>query len=264
MSSSESNNNRYVKCVSIAVLLCALVLAQSTAAAPKTIGTLDAKTSNLLEFIGTLEAPGGYDSYSYYAAAPPPKPLTQMTIAEVLAWQDRIDARSKSEAAGRFQIMEDTLRPLVQSEGINTGRLFDVEMQNRLAVLLLKRRGWDPSAQNHIAMANSLAREWAALPVVSGPNKGKSYYRNTKGARNRAQTTPDIFLDVLKNGSKTTAVLKAVKLSRSYRRVTSIKNRSVTLESMTRVKRVKTRKIKGGEITQSKVIVFNTDPFKLE
>ncbi len=255
----------YVKYVSVSVLLLLGLTAQSSyAAPPRTVTVLDAKTSNLLEFIGTLEAPGGYNSYSYYAAAPPPKPLTQMTIAEVLAWQERIDARSKSEAAGRFQIMEDTLRPLVRNHGIDTRLLFDVNMQNRLAVILLKRRGWDPRSPNHIAIANSLAKEWAALPVVSGSNKGKSYYRNTKGARNRAQTTPAIFLDVLKNGSKATAVLKAVKLSRSYRRVASIKNRSVTIESITRVKRVKTRKVKGGDIAQSKVIVFNTDPFKLD
>ncbi len=255
----------YVKCVNITVLIMAIFATTSShAAPPRTVTTLDAKTSNLLEFIGTLEAPGGYDSYSYYAAAPPPKPLTQMTIAEVLAWQDRIDARSKSEAAGRFQIMEDTLRPLVRNHGIDPKQLFDVNMQSRLAVILLKRRGWDPLSPNHIAVANSLAKEWAALPVVSGPNIGKSYYRNTKGARNRAQTTPAIFLDVLKNGSKVTAVLKAVKLSRSYRRVASIKNRSVTIESITRVKRVKTRKVKGGDITQSKVIVFNIDPFKLD
>lgn len=263
--SKTAHKFSYVKCGSIAVLLSLGLSVQSShAAPPSTVATLDAKTSNLLEFIGTLEAPGGYDSYSYYAAAPPPKPLTKMTIAEVLAWQDRIDARSKSEAAGRFQIMEDTLRPLVRNHGIDPRQLFDVNMQNRLAVILLQRRGWNPQSPNHIAMANSLAKEWAALPVVSGPNKGKSYYRNHKGARNRAQTTPAIFLDVLKNGTNATAVLKAVKLSRSYRRVASIKNRSVTIESITRVKRVKTRKVKGGDIEQSKVIVFNTDPFKLD
>ena len=55
---------------------------------------VDAKTAGVLDFIGSIEAPAGYNAYSYYASSPPPKPLTTMTISEVLAWQERIDRTS--------------------------------------------------------------------------------------------------------------------------------------------------------------------------
>ena len=64
----------------------------------------------MLDPTGSQDAPGGYDVYSNYAAAPPPKPLTTMTENEVIASQDMIDAQSRSKDAGRFQILEDTRR----------------------------------------------------------------------------------------------------------------------------------------------------------
>ena len=108
-----------------------------------------------------------------------------MTVREVLAWQDRVDRYSKSEAAGRFQIIEDTLRGMVRKHGIDTSQLFDVAMQNRLAMILLDGRGWNPNSKAYVKMANSLAEEWAALPLVSGPNKGLSAHHHDKRAKNR-------------------------------------------------------------------------------
>jgi hypothetical protein len=258
-------NGIYVNLTNITAGIALIIaLATATVAAPNNNQPIDPKTAGLLEFIGTLEAPKGYDSYSYYAAAPPPRPLTTMTIREVLAWQDRIDARSKSEAAGRFQIMEDTLRGLVTSEGVNQNLVFNKATQNRLGMMLLKRRGWNPESQNYVAMANSIAKEWAALPLVSGPKTGQSVYRNLKGPKNRAQTTPAIYLDVLKNGSKSNAVLRAVKLSRTHRRVASIESRGVKIRRISSVKSTKASNVTGGAITPSKIIVFNTDPFQLD
>ena len=258
-------NMNYVKWINIAAAIALqLFTATSVTAGPDTGSKIDLKTAGLLNFIGTLEAPKGYDSYSYYAAAPPPKPLTTMTIRQVLAWQDRIDARSKSEAAGRFQIMEDTLRGLVRSNGVNPNLVFNEATQNRLGMMLLKRRGWNPNGQDYVAMANSIAKEWAALPLVSGPNKGQSVYRNLKGPKNRAQTTPGIYLDVLKNSSKSNAVSRAVKLSRTHRRVASIESRGVKIRRISSVKTTKKSNVTGGSITPSKIIVFSTDPFQLD
>ena len=129
-------------------------------------GRVDARTSGLLEFIGSLEAPGGYDVYSHYAATPPPKPLTTMTVNEVLAWQGSIDARFRSEAAGRFQIMKDTLRDyLVPTMDLTGEERFSPGMQNAMAMALMRRRGWDPDGRDHAAMGNALALEWGALPL---------------------------------------------------------------------------------------------------
>jgi hypothetical protein len=258
-------NRIYVNLVNI-IAGFALVIALATAAVatPNNTQTIDPKTAGLLEFIGTLEAPGGYNTYSYYAAAPPPRPLTTMTIREVLAWQDRIDARSKSEAAGRFQIMEDTLRRLVTSKGINQNLLFNEATQNRLGVILLKEAGWNPLGTNYVTMANNIAKVWAGLPLVSGPRRGESVYRNLKGPKNRAQSTPEIYLDVLKNGSTNRTVLRAVQLSKTHRRVASIESRGVKIRRISSVRTTKPSKVTGGAITPSKIIVFNTDPFQLD
>ena len=102
----------------------------------------------------------------------PPRPLTQMTVAEVLAWQDSIDRRYRSEAAGRYQILEDTLRGLK----FNPGALFDETTQDALCDQLLVRRGWNRLCAGEITttkFADSLAREWASLPVTSN-QRGQS------------------------------------------------------------------------------------------
>ena len=142
----------------------------------------------LLDFIGEHESEGAarrlkisaYDVvWGGIAAKHRPAKLSAMTIAEVLAWQDSIDAMYRSEAAGRYQIMEDTLRSLYREAGMTGADLFDRAGQDRLAVALLKRRGLDMFLDGRLsaeAFANNLAREWASLPMVSGPKRGRSYY----------------------------------------------------------------------------------------
>ena len=234
------------------------------ACAETRLDRIDARTAGLLEFIGSLEAPGGYDVYSHYAAAPPPKPLTTMTVNEVLAWQDSIDARSRSEAAGRFQIMEDTLRGyLVPTMGLTGEERFSREMQNAMAVALMRRRGWNPKSQSHVAMGNALALEWAALPLLSGPRAGQSAHRNAKGVRNRALTTPEVFLAVLKDPTRQDMVTRARKPAVTKRiagsRVTRVED----------IRRTSTRPyspkgITGGPLTPSRVIRFRVDPYAQE
>jgi muramidase (phage lysozyme) len=109
----------------------------------------------------------------------PKKPLTTMTIGEVLAWQDSIDPMHRSEAAGRYQILEDTLRHLYAEAGLTLKSLFDKAGQDALAIALLKRRGLDKYLSGKLTVGqfcNELAKEWASLPVVSGKGKGRSYY----------------------------------------------------------------------------------------
>jgi hypothetical protein len=210
--------------VSAAIVIAAGFLSTASFANTRSLSldaiVVDAKTAGVLDFIGSIEAPAGYNAYSYYASSPPPKPLTSMTISEVLAWQERIDRTSRSEAAGRYQIMEDTLRDyLVPTLGLTGREVFNAKTQDRLAYALMLRRGWHPQSSDYIDMANHLAREWAALPLVSGPNRGKSYHRNTKGAKNRAQATPEAFLNVLMNGEDRAMVTAAITLSRKRPKV---------------------------------------------
>jgi muramidase (phage lysozyme) len=138
-------------------------------------------TKALLDFIAEHESRGDYNTVWGGIAARhrPKRPLTTMTIAEVLAWQDSIDPLYRSEAAGKYQIMEDTLRGLYVEAGLGAKALFDEDNQDRLAEALLRRRGlglYRSGAMTAEAFANSLAKEWASLPVVTGKKKGQSYY----------------------------------------------------------------------------------------
>ena len=135
----------------------------------------------LLDFIAKPESGGDYNVVwgRIQPADRPKRPLVTMTIAEVLAWQESIDARYQSEAAGRYQIMEDTLRPLPPAAGLLPSDLFNEANQDALATVLLRRRGLDKFLAGKISaeeFANNLAREWASLPVVTGPKAGRSYY----------------------------------------------------------------------------------------
>ena len=135
----------------------------------------------LLDFIAKPESGGDYNVVwgRIKPADRPKRPLVTMTIAEVLAWQESIDARYQSEAAGRYQIMEDTLRPLPPAAGLLPSDLFNEANQDALATVLLRRRGLDKFLAGKISaeeFANNLAREWASLPVVTGPKAGRSYY----------------------------------------------------------------------------------------
>lgn len=135
----------------------------------------------LLDFIAKPESGGDYNIV-WGGIKPqdrPKRPLVTMTIADVLAWQESIDAKYRSEAAGRYQIMEDTLRPLPPAAGLLPSALFNEKNQDALATVLLKRRGLDGFVSGAISaedFANNLAKEWASLPVVTGPKKGRSFY----------------------------------------------------------------------------------------
>lgn len=181
-----------------------------------TIGDVTAATQNavtpLLDFIGNKESEG-YDDISGLVSQSryPTKRLTEMTIQEVLDWQESIDADQLSEASGRYQIMEDTLRgynndrgagpgnPLYTRAGLSAGDLFSPENQDKMAIVLLNQRGLQRFVDGKITreqFANNLASEWASLPLVTGPNAGRSVYAGDS-AGNRALTTVQEFLDAI-------------------------------------------------------------------
>lgn len=238
-------------------------------ATPSIAMTIDSKTAVLLDFIGALEGPDGYNDYSGLAAEAPPKPLVSMTINEVLAWQDRIDQRSKSEAAGRYQIMEDTLRGLKKELRLSGDEMFDAGMQNSLAAHLAFQAGWNPNSENYVSMGNALAKVWAALPVLSGPKTGRSHYHGLAG--NKALTSTSVFLAVLQNDGQKETVSEAIRLSRQTRRIRIAR----TVQSGPRSVRptafgteiidtaVVEEAMAGGRIKPSQVITFNVDPYQM-
>jgi muramidase (phage lysozyme) len=136
-------------------------------------------TGELLSIIRRHESQGNYDVVwsGIKANDQPPRPLTQMTIGQVLAWQDSIDQRYNSEAAGAYQILEDTLRGLYRSAGLSLFSRFNRDNQDRLAIALLERRGlsrYRAGTLTDVDFAQELSREWASFPAQTVDKRGRS------------------------------------------------------------------------------------------
>ncbi len=149
----------------------------------------------LLDFIADLETnrPGqaGYETIIGYRNEKPgalPKPITEMTLEELLAEQKRWvkNLKAPSGAAGRYQIIRPTLLSLIAELGVPLSAKFAPELQDRFGFALLKRRGWNLFAARTLSLrdfGNRLAREWASFPVLSRQQgahrtleRGESYY----------------------------------------------------------------------------------------
>lgn len=173
--------------------------------------------SDLMLYIQRFESAGAVNSqrvqspyqvvYGGIAAKDrPTSPLTSMTVEQVLDWQDNIDTRYPSEAAGAYQVMEDTLRGLVDAGSVRPEALFDEETQDFVAQLLMERRGLSKYLEGEISaedFADSLAREWASFPVVRDQRgakryvkRGQSYYAGD--GLNSAHAQPDEFLKIVR------------------------------------------------------------------
>ena len=153
-------------------------------------------TADLLEFIRAVEAPGGYDEYERRIRLAPPRPLTAMSVGEVLAWQDRVrGSGAPSTAAGAYQIIRPTLARLVRRHRLDPDAAFDPAMQDRMARLLLAECGERGPPSRHVRYGNCLAGIWAALPLLSGPGRGRSAHRGIAG--NRALAKPETVLALL-------------------------------------------------------------------
>ena len=161
----------------------------------------------LLELIRSKESRNDYNAIVWLVAKHryPPRPVSTMTVGEVLDWQDSIDRFQNSEAVGAYQIMEDTLRGMVQRGVVKRSDFFDYKTQDRLAEYLLNGRGLRAFMAGEITaekFANSIAREWASFPVVTEQwngrrtvKPGQSYYAGD--GINKAGVSPKTVLSVL-------------------------------------------------------------------
>lgn len=152
------------------------------------------RASALLELIGDVEGNGDYNIVFLGSKIPLPKPLTQMTITEVIQWQtDSVRAGSESSAAGKYQVIKKTLLAAVNALDSITGEsIYNAETQDAIAYYLLEIRGLSSYMNGTISreqFANSISREWAALPLVTGPKKGQSYYSGVGSNQARASVS---------------------------------------------------------------------------
>lgn len=110
------------------------------------------------------------------------KKLTDMTIAEIMQRGKKpVGDEDRIFAAGRYQIIPETLKGLIASGVAKPSDKFDEATQDKLGTALLERRGLSRFQQGKMSseeFQNSLAQEWASLPTTAG----KSYY----GGANKA------------------------------------------------------------------------------
>lgn len=159
----------------------------------------------LLDFIGSIEAPKGYGTIYGNKQSKLAKPLTEMTLDEVLAAQVAWSKNHGSSAAGRYQFMRATLTGLISELGLRGSQKLDADLQDRLGYHLLKRRGYADymaAKTDRTTFGKRLAQEWASLPVLADMQgahrkikRGQSYYAGD--ALNKSLVSPERFEEVL-------------------------------------------------------------------
>ncbi|CAN5673545.1 hypothetical protein BH23PAT2_BH23PAT2_03350 [soil metagenome] len=156
----------------------------------ETEAEMDPRYRQLLETILKHES-GGYYNAIYGNAGNESVPLTSMTVAEVLHWQQHMIDSGGNSPAGYTQIIKPTLEAQIITLDIDPQALFDEVLQDRIAISLLELRGVNAYLNGDITtseFAYNLSQEWAALPrVIDSDNPGDSYYA---GVGNNQAHTP--------------------------------------------------------------------------
>ena len=142
-------------------------------------------TALLLDLIASAEAGrDGYDAVVWAARVKPPKPPTDMTVAEIYQWIAATP--NQHHAIGRYQFIPTTLKRLVRITGAGPDQPFTPAYQDRLAHILLQEAGlgqFQAREMGRVTFMNNLAKIWAGLPNASG----RSHYHGIAG--NRATMT---------------------------------------------------------------------------
>ncbi|MGV2346143.1 MAG UNVERIFIED_CONTAM: TIGR02594 family protein [Methylobacterium ajmalii] len=156
------------------------------------------KAARILDFVAGPESRGNYNAY--FANAGSTEDLSKRTLDQTIEWSQ--SRGTKSSATGRYQFMAATLKDLKSSMGLKGSEPFTPELQDRMAVALLERRGfskWQAGKITDAQFANNLALEWASLPNVTAQNgrqAGQSAYAGD--GLNKSLVTPDQVLGALR------------------------------------------------------------------
>lgn len=155
---------------------------------------LSSAVKGLLDFIASFESGGNYNAYYNNSGNQNSPKFTSMTLKSVREWQDQyVNVNgSKSSAVGRYQIIRSTFDLLVDELNLDASNTrFTQDTQDLMAKRLLERRGLQAFLRGDDdtpTFGNSLAKEWAALPVLAETNRngitiarGDSYYSGVGG-----------------------------------------------------------------------------------
>lgn len=124
--------------------------------------------------------------------------LSKLSLIGIYAlMKELVDEGQPSSAIGRYQIIKKTLVELQAKANLSNETLFTPELQDKLAIMLLDRRGYQRWWKNVLSDSNfthNLSCEWASLP---DPDKhGKSHYDGV--GPNHASTTLPLIYDMLR------------------------------------------------------------------
>lgn len=167
--------------------------------------TVPLPAAKILDFIGSKEAPNGYDTVYGNNQRKLTKQITEMTVDELIANQSGFTRNFGSSASGRYQFMRATLQDLKRTEKLSGREIFTPDLQDRLGFALLKRRKYDQWVSgkiNHDQFMIELAKEWASFPVpydMQGAHRrvrrGETYYAGDK--LNKSLVGPDTVWNTL-------------------------------------------------------------------
>ncbi len=162
----------------------------------------------LLDFIGGIEAPEGYDTIFGNRQNRLPVPLTRMTYGDIVEaqanWGNKTwvrknwGYRTASSASGRHRFMRATLIGIAQEiPSLRGDMVFDKVLQDKLGYYLLLRRGYADFVDGKLsAFGKALAQEWASFPVLSACkgahrllDRGQSFYAGD--GLNKALVAPE-------------------------------------------------------------------------
>jgi uncharacterized protein (TIGR02594 family) len=168
--------------------------------------SLPNKFTSLLELISRHEGGKNYNARFGDISNQNPR-FVDMSLSDVLKWQAKfVKDGSPSSAVGRYQIIQGTLRGLKERLKLSGSEQFDVELQDRLGMQLLKDRKLENFLSKSINLTRFglfLAMEWASLPVLAAAKgkhknvvRGESFYAGD--GLNKAHLEPEEIEKVLK------------------------------------------------------------------
>ena len=130
------------------------------------------------------------------------KKLTDMTVGEIMdkGAKPNDDAAKRKQnglifAAGRYQIVPETLKALVKQGVVSKEDKFNEETQDKLGTALIKGTGALKLAASgdYEGAQNALAKTWAAIPLatdVGDKKAGQSFYQ--KPGQNKSMQNLDV------------------------------------------------------------------------
>ena len=145
--------------------------------------------SEILDAVYEAESNSNYDQWHLNAKNVPEKPLTEMTVEEIMRYQ----GNNKGPAAGAGQIKFDTLQYLIDYGTIQPTDVFTVETQDKAHSRLLDRRGfqsWVSGEMSNTDFGQNVAKEYAGIPLLADEEvngvlrtRGSSRYGGSNVAR---------------------------------------------------------------------------------